>query len=123
MYVNCLEARRYAPLLTNGSGPHAPALMNIQTIADTEILKVPMDLVWRLREENLQVASVYDTWLLRYLQEHQEHKQVLCLPTEDRLRWLAEKRPDHGADCFTERYSTVFEYDTRTSQYGKKTAS
>ena len=53
MYVNCLEARRYAPLLTNGSGPHAPALMNIQTIADTEILKVPMDLVWRLREENL----------------------------------------------------------------------
>ena len=21
MYVNCLEARRYAPLLTNGSGP------------------------------------------------------------------------------------------------------
>lgn len=94
MYVNCLEARQYAPLLTNGSGPHAPALMNIQTIADTEILKVPMDLVWRLREENLQVASVYDTWLLRYLQEHQEHKQVLCLPTEDRLRWLAEKRPD-----------------------------
>ena len=94
MYVNCLEARQYAPLLTNGSGPHAPALMNIQTIADTEILKVPMDLVWRLREENPQVASVYDTWLLRYLQEHQEHKQVLCLPTEDRLRWLAEKRPD-----------------------------
>lgn len=83
MYVNCLEARQYAPLLTNGSGPHAPALMNIQTIADTEILKVPMDLVWRLREENPQVASVYDTWLLRYLQEHQEHKQVLCLPTED----------------------------------------
>ena len=72
----------------------AAALMNIQTIADTEILKLPMDLVWRLREENLQVASVYDTWLLRYLQEHQEHKQVLCLPTEDRLRWLAEKRPD-----------------------------
>ena len=94
MQVAFLLSGGIKTFLTNGSGPHAPALMNIQTIADTEILKVPMDLVWRLREENPQVASVYDTWLLRYLQEHQEHKQVLCLPTEDRLRWLAEKRPD-----------------------------
>ena len=94
LYVNCLEARPYAPLLTNGSSASAPALMNIQTIADTELLKVPADLVWQLKEECPQVASVYDYWILRYLQEHQEHKQILCLPTEERLRWLMEKRQD-----------------------------
>lgn len=94
LYVNCLEARPYAPLLTNGSSAQAPALMNIQTIADTEILKVPAELVWQLKQESPQVAAAYDYWILRYLQEHQEHKQILCLPTEERLRWLLQKRPD-----------------------------
>lgn len=93
-YVNCLETRPYYPLLTNGSGANAPALMNIQMITDTEILKLPMSLVWQLKQENHQVADLYEKWVFKALKEHQEHKQMLCRPTEDRLRWLLETRPD-----------------------------
>lgn len=94
LYINCLEARPYAPLLTNGSGVQAPALMNIQAIAETELLKVPFDLVWRLKEQNMQVNAAYEQCMLRFLQEHQEHKRVLCIPTEERLRWLIDRKPE-----------------------------
>lgn len=93
-YVNCLEARPYAPLLTNGSGVNAPALMNIQTIADTQVVKIPTSLVWQLKETDRQIAALYEGWVFQYLKEHQEHKQMLCRSTEDRLRWLIETKPE-----------------------------
>lgn len=92
VFVNYLEARPGIPILTDGEEDNTPAMVNVQMIADSEILQIPKTIMPKLMDQQLE--RMINKWLLCFLKECRELRHCWCLPTTERYLWLVRTKPE-----------------------------
>ena len=54
VFMNYLEARSGVPIVSGGEENNTPAMMSVETIADSEILQIPKKIMSQLMDQQLE---------------------------------------------------------------------
>ena len=92
VFMNYLEARSGVPIVSGGEENNTPAMMSVETIADSEILQIPKKIMSQLMDQQLE--HMINKWLTCFLNECRELRQCWCLPTTERYLWLVRTKPE-----------------------------
>lgn len=109
IFMNYLEARPGVPILTDGEEDNTPVMMNVQAIADSEILQIPKNIMSKLMDQQLE--HMINKWLACFLKECRELRQCWCQPTIERYLWLVRTKPEILPVASQKDIATAVEYD------------
>lgn len=72
-----------------------PAQISIEAITPCEVLKIPVDAVWKLLEERTELVQLYNQYLVQALERHWEIKMVMYqYSAMQRYQWFLKRYPE-----------------------------
>lgn len=76
-------------------GLNEPSPITIEALAPSRVVRIPYEAVTELLEKDVRLVQLYNTLLLKSVQEHWQVKTMVCQHTAtERYQWFLEEYPE-----------------------------